>query len=970
MMQSSLALACIVIAASWCRTLCLVLSLNGDWRVYNRNKSILFSGVVPGNVYTDLMRAKLIGDPYYRDNDEQYNWVGRENWTYTREFQLTDDIVSRHKIVLTAHGIDTVSNILVNDAQVGSTDNMFVRYVFDIKPYAKVGHNNITVELISPVLYARDQAKISSRRHVIPPECPPVRQRGECNVNQLRKSQVSFGWEFAPAFPTQGIWKHINVEYYNTLIIRDVTIRARSRHLSRWTLDVKLHLEVAFSATKSVMLNINFDDRLQLERNISITANDDMTSSYHFRLNMPDALNISTWWPNGYGEARTYLLSLTISRGKESDTARKRIAFRKVELVQEPIINGTGLTFLVRINNEAIFLKGSNWIPPDAFHDRVSQERLEALLDAALAANMNAIRVWGGGVYECDAFYSLADMKGILIWQDFMFASALYPASPTFLNSVAIEARQQVRRLQHHASIFLWCGNSEGELGMAYNWWRTTTEAHREDYIGLFRDTLEKIVTEEDPTRPYVGSSPSNGVLSKVSGGIHDNPNDGLSGDVHFFDYYSPPWSWESLPTPRFCSAFGFPSFPTLETLSTAFPAEDLVFPFPQAIENRMHLANARLDAYMSSVLNVPRADGSNAGFQIFVLISQIYQAMGTKSQVEHYRRSQLTLTRSQGLTMGALYFALNDVWPAPSWSSIDYQGYWKMLHYFAVHFFSPLLVSPYVDGSHLRVAVLDETYEDEPYHVILHVDVFSYESLQPRGYFSQILHVLSVAQVAYSRNLTELLTLSSCPRSSCFLLFKLVQPDTNETLSQNFLLLEPPRTAKDIQAARVHVTNTTEVTNDSLTDHTITLTTNHVALFVWLSSGRVRGRFSDNGFLMAQESVRVNFTSDFPVALDILLSNLTLTCLNCHSGSGYSPMSPIKIVEQCELLSFRGEAWGHILRSPCDIHHPGKHIILGSKCSKYCGPDTLIYSIRIKGAWKSFGTYIFSPLDMNILPS
>lgn len=440
-------LAFLVLAEGCSRALCLVLPLNGDWRVYNRNKSYQFSGVVPGNVHTDLMRAKLIEDAYFRDNDEKHAWVAQEDWTYSRDFQLSEEVLSHRRILLVAHGIDTVANIYVNDVLLGSTENMFVRHRFDVKPHVKTGYNNVTVELTSPVRYAVERAKSAARLHAIPPECPPVRQRSRCSVNQIRKTQTSFGWEFAPAFPTMGIWRDIGLEIYNTLTIRDMVVRTRCQCVTppnRWVLDVRLFLEVAFTGTKILQLNLVLDKRLTVHKNISISANNDLTSLYRFRIRIPQSLDIETWWPHGYGIAKLYPLFISLSRGSETATFERSIGFRTVNLVQEPLVNGTGATFFLRVNGVPVFAKGSNWVPADAFQERVTPEHLARLLDGVVSAQMNMLRVWGGGVYESDLFYAMADRRGILIWQDFMFADALYPATPAFLDSVAAEARQQV----------------------------------------------------------------------------------------------------------------------------------------------------------------------------------------------------------------------------------------------------------------------------------------------------------------------------------------------------------------------------------------------------------------------------------------------------------------------------------------------------------------------------------------------
>ncbi|KAK8786238.1 hypothetical protein V5799_007398 [Amblyomma americanum] len=695
------------------------------------------------------MRAKLIGDAYYRDNDERFAWVGHDNWTYTRDFQLKEEHTHHRRILLVAHGIDTVATVYVNDVPVGETDNMFVRYVFDIKQYIKVGYNNVSVEFTSAVAvaYARERSHAFARGHQVPPECPPVRQRGECGVNHVRKVQASFSWEMAPAFPTQGIcnWPMFPFTSPSVPFVFLAVCVCRPRFIRVRTLNA---------------LNVQ-------------------------------SLGIEAWWPNGHGVQRLYPLSVSLSMGSDTATMIKSIGFRTVDLVQEPLVNSTGATFFLRVNGLPMFAKGSTWMPADAFPDRVTGERLEALLDAAAAAHMNLLRVWGGGLYESDLFYELADRRGLMVWQDFAFASALYPATPEFLDSVAREARQQ------------------------------------------------------------------------------------------------------------------------------------------------------------------------------------IYQAMGVKTQAEHYRRQRLVVHRSQGLTMGAIYWHLNDVWQAPSWSSIDYNGNWKMLHYFAKRFFEPLLVSPYDEDGRLIVYVLDDLYRGQPYELLLQVKLYHYASLEPKASISHNITVASYAQPVYVANISKLLASASCNLNNSFLTFNLLNGTDNQTLSTNFLLLQVPRFAKDIASVTLQVTDVTADTpvgpetgqaktpddkakknvssttdeaslnrtshgpkieysngstesgqtpvSESLTNlghtslqehsegtspdamadkanvHVIGLTTDGVALFVWLSAGKVKGHFSDNGFIMTEHKGTVTFTSDLSVTTEQLRANLTVTCLNCLFKYHYLPMAEAK---------------------------------------------------------------------------
>lgn len=382
--------------------------------------------------------------------------------------------------------------------------------------------------------------------------------------------------------------------------------------------------------------------------------------------------------------------------------------FRTVELIQEPIspTNGTdnGLTFQFRINGVDLFAMGSNWIPSSVLPEQSNDvEYVRYLLQSAKDANMNMLRVWGGGIYESDAFYRIADELGIMIWHDFMFACALYPSDDDFLASVRLEIEQQVQRLQHHPSIVLWAGNNENEMAIAGPWWPEVmawNKKLRENYATLYVETIKPIVQILDPTRPYVESSPSNGIMSQTQQySIARTPNDNKYGDVHHYDYLADSFDWTNYPSTRFASEYGFQSYPSFSSLALVSTQNDWKYPLTSNILHRQHRLTGESEIRLQIKLhfNEPQSGGIEK-FKTFIYTSQLTQAIAIKTETEFYRRNRFIDPETKlGKTMGALYWQLNDVWQAPTWSSIEYGGKWKMLHYFARRFFFPIQVIPYL---------------------------------------------------------------------------------------------------------------------------------------------------------------------------------------------------------------------------------------------------------------------------------
>ncbi|XP_075550187.1 beta-mannosidase-like [Dermacentor variabilis] len=809
-------------------------SLNGRWTVSSSNGSITVPSTVPGGIYTDLMMAGIISEPYYGDNDLDYEWVGQENWTFYRNFEVPMQIFGYHAITLVAHGIDTACKVTLNGIDVLRTSNMFVRYEVGVK-IALRRNNTIVVSCESPVLYALRKHMERPTSRPVWPMCPPPEQRGQCHVNMIRKMPCSFGWDWGPSFPSTGIWKPIELVAYNGAAIRDVTVTTTLKWtndgVDRWAIEVGVFFTLFRHAPKKGTILISLDDILLRSSEVNFMnlkkrmLYADYSGRAKIAVDIPDTIAIERWWPTGYGIQKLYRLNVTMSVSGELCDKIVKFGFRTVEL-KEDAIDDSGTEFYFKINGVPIFAKGSNWIPADIFLERVREEYVRELLKSAKDANMNMIRVWGGGIYERDYFYSLADELGILVWQDLMFSVSLYPADKAFLRSVAFEVKQQVRRLQHHPCLIVWAGNNESENDLVSEIWGAMISL-LDDYRKLFVYTVKAVIDREERSRPFLSSSPSNGrngtpfLLNtsdprQLRPNVKDiwargSPNSETRGDVHFYEYWQNGWDPSVYPIPRFVSEFGLPSYPSAETMQRVSPDSTLVFPFSPFINARQRHSGGyeelitALHIHFDVFIRDLNINGTEEGYIMVSYLSQIVQAEGVRTGCESFRRRRSYLDdEGRGHTMGVLFWQLNDIWQAPSWSSIEYGGRWKMLHYFAKKFFSPVLVSPFIDGSDLRVFVVNDRLFPLQ-NVSLNIIVQQWTSFIPSHLMGFRLTLVSSVTGPFSSD------------------------------------LEP-----------------------SVYTYNVELLTDNVALFVWLDSQALSGRFSDNGFLLKEAAKVVQFrTSD-----------------------------------------------------------------------------------------------------------
>ncbi len=646
------------------------LSINGAWRVSQVGGGLKAPAHVPGCIHTDLIAAGKIPDPYFRDNELKLQWIGEATWLYSRSFSIPAALLKHDVVLLRCEGLDTFATIRINGQELGRTDNMFRTWEFDVREHLKPGRNRIEVEFDSTTPYIKRR----EAEHHLPGWNAPHEIAGRAWV---RKEPCNYGWDWGPVLITCGIWRNIEFVAYDVARLTGALILQNHTEAGQVTLTVRPEIQSAAGEKLSTRARVVHEDLVVAE-----AAGDG-----DLQLTIRDP---HLWWPNNLGAQPLYEVIVELLDASQAviDTSRRRIGLRTLYLDRHPDQWGESFQFVV--NGVPFFAKGGNWIPADTFATAVTEEQYRKLLTSVKDANMNMLRVWGGGIYEQDIFYDLCDQYGICLWQDFMFACSTYPGfDQPFLDNVRAEARDNVRRLRHHPSIALWCGNNELEQGLVGPEWTSRTMSW-EDYGRLFDQLLPEVTGALDPQRSYWPSSPHTPIGNRA---YFNDPN---SGDAHLWDVWHgrKPFEWYRTCTHRFNSEFGFQSFPELKTVNGyTEPEERNVTTYVMELHQRSGIGNAVIMHYMLDWFRLPRS------FDMTLYLSQILQGMAMKYAVEHWRRAM-----PRG--MGTLYWQINDCWPVASWSSIDYHGRWKALHYMARRFYAPILVSGLEDSETGRLAI------------------------------------------------------------------------------------------------------------------------------------------------------------------------------------------------------------------------------------------------------------------------
>jgi beta-mannosidase len=692
-------------------------SLTGLWQFRKIGDDAWLPGQAPGGVHTDLLALGQIPDPFVADNEKRVQWVAESDWEYRRAFTIDPGVVAEDKVFLVSDGLDTLAEVRLNGCLLGKTDNMFRQYEWEVKALLRPGENEIAIVFRSPVRYAREHDAVRPLNGV---------SQAIAGGPHLRKAPCQFGWDWGPQLPHIGIWKGLRLEGRSMARLVDVHVRQQHDD-GKVRIGIEVEVERWSNEPLVIMARLTSPKGSVTEKHVAVDQ------SGRAALKIP-VRRPQLWWPNGFGDQPLYQVEVElkpedpIHGGSSSSvpnlsSASYHVGLRTLELRQQPDQWGKSWQFVV--NGVPIFAKGSNWIPADSFPTRISDTHLENLIRAAADSHQNMLRVWGGGLYEEERFYDLCDRYGILVWQEFTFSCSIYPMDdPDFVENVRIEAVQNIRRIRHRACLALWCGNNEMEWGWeSWGWakqdWEETLLPYfekipalsaltrqvknrrllsdwkqlRDAYAAFFHDALPGWVAQEDPDHAYWPSSPS-------SETPFVNVNGEEQGDSHYWEVWHgrKPFTAYRGTFPRFQSEFGFQALPPLKTIRTyALPADWNMTSYIMEHHQRNASGNGLMIGQMTDAFRTAK------DFPSLVYLSMVLQAEGIRYGVEHWRRFPQRVA-------GTLYWQLNDCWPVASWSSLDYFGRWKALHYMAKRFYAPVLLSILDDGPRMGIHVTNDT--------------------------------------------------------------------------------------------------------------------------------------------------------------------------------------------------------------------------------------------------------------------
>ena len=818
-----------------------VVPLDHGWWFRRAGTEPWWPATVPGCVHTDLLADGRIEDPFFGTNERRLSWIERQDWQWRNRFVVDPAVLGRECTELVFEGIDTFAQVTLNGRVVLDADNMFRRWRVPVTDRLRPGENELAVHIRSPIR----ETGPAYERLGFPLEA--INDQGDPKLSVFaRKAPYHYGWDWGPRLVTSGIWRPVRLECWDGARLADVHPVLASLDDARAELAITLTVVAAAPGGARVSVRVPGEGEAVAEVTLVPGENP-----------IPLALRIERprrWWPRGLGEPYLYDLESTVHTARGRHTVRQRLGLRTVRLRHER--DAEGKSFTVEVNGVPVFMKGANWIPADSFPSRMNEARYRGLLEAAAAAHMNMLRVWGGGVYEDDRFYELCDELGILIWQDFMFACSVYPDDDAFMENVRREAIDNVIRLRHHACLALWAGNNEIETAWHHWGWKLKYAARGlagrvwAGYERLFHELLPAVVAAHDPGRSYTRSSPSANEAAHV--------NERGWGDMHYWGVWHlklPHTAYDNNVS-RFMSEYGFQSFPERATIEAFTRPEDRHIDSEVMRAHQRHRqGNQLIDAYLAKELPRPH------DFDRFLYLGQVLQAEVVKYGAEAHRRAMPTC-------MGSLYWQLDDCWPVASWSGIDYFGRWKALHFYARRFFAPLLVVMRQERRKLVVHGVSDRLAPIDARLRLRGMTFDGRVLGAREVEGPL--GANTATPLW-RGPVSVLTGGASPRET-LIVAELFEGGT--PLARN---IHYPAAPKDQALPPPGLSVETRAEGETAI---VRVTCARLARAVYLTSA-VTGAFADNYFdLLPGESVEVRFDPTGPLNLEALRAGLGVTTL------------------------------------------------------------------------------------------
>ncbi|HNG13943.1 MAG TPA: hypothetical protein PL173_12735 [Saprospiraceae bacterium] len=786
-----------------------------DWMVSKTNRDMWFPAKVPASVHTAMYEAKRIPDPFKGDIEERLQFIGQSDWTYQTTLHITEQQLKAAQILLEFKGLDTYSDIYINNKKTFTMDNMFRTWQFDIKSFIHTGDNEIKLIFHAPLVFSE---KYQESLNIDFPGGPRV---------WARKAQYQFGWDWAPTYLTMGIWRPVYVKFAYQPYITATDINYR---IEGTTADIEISADImSFSKihyhTEAQIAGQSQKKAIELKEGLNKV-------NFSFKIE-----NVELWWPNGMGEQKMYHYQVAIGKKKVGEqVVNGKTGFRKVELIT--IADKAGESFYFKINNRPVFAKGANYVPADAFPEQITDTRLTALLSDAKKSNFNMLRVWGGGIYESNRFYELCDSLGLMIWQDFMFACAMYPGEEFFLENIRKEAEENVERIARHPCVVLWCGNNENAEGWARWGWQDKLSTEQKKYLEtayskVFDEILPQTVRQYGKKIPYWESSPKFG-----RGDIRHR----FEGDAHYWGVWhdGEDFSKYEEKVPRFMSEFGFQSYPEMSTIRY-FSGMELKQDEPSMLAHQKHpRGNQLIDQYIRRTFN-PADD-----FESFVYLSQVIQAEGVGRGIAAQRTAM-------PFCMGSLYWQLNDCWPAISWSSIDYFGKWKPLQYKAKELFKPVIVNTRVQNDKITTNIVSDI--DSTLSLDLEILVYTTDGTLVNK-IPQDINITSAGSVQVFENNISEETKKFGAANLCYVSRLYNRSKTIISEDCDFAVLP-----KDLNLSKDKLTFTVKEIPEG---YLIEITSTVVNPGVFLTTD-LRGTFSDNYFNMLPGTKTVTFKTDEP---------------------------------------------------------------------------------------------------------
>lgn len=809
-----------------------VCTLHTNWTFCQVGDTLWSDAKVPGTVHQDLLNHNRIPNPFYGMNGEAVQWVENEDWMYRTSFVVDEQQLSRDAAVLEMDGLDTYADVFLNGALILLSDNMFVGHKIEVKPVLRKGVNQLLVRFRSPVKEVLPQLQTNGFDYPASNDHSPWR-----TSVYTRKAPYSYGWDWGIRLATCGIWRPVRLVFSDVARIEDYYVCQEAVTQAKADVDNRLEINNVTSSTVSALLKVDYhysdSDTKEIRKQIELRPGANTVS-------LPVSIeNPHLWMPNGWGEPSLYKFTASLSvDGVEIAKQERNVGLRTVRVVMDDDEYGKSFYFVV--NGKPMFAKGANFIPDDALLPNVTQERYKRIFEDVKAANMNMLRVWGGGIYEDDEFYDEADCNGILIWQDFMFACSSYPHDPLFVGRVESEAEYNIKRLRGHASLAMWCGNNEIYEAMRYWGWQrkysaeTFAEMER-GYNVLFRELLPQMVERLDGTRFYMHSSPYEANWGR--------PNSWKTADSHNWGTWHGRKPFESFDTdvPRFMSEYGFQAFPEMKTIRTFAEEKDFELESPvMNAHQKADIGNALIKQTMGLYYKVPEK------FEDLVYVGLVLQGQGMRHGIEAHRRNR-------PYCMGSLFWQLNDSWPVVSWSGIDYYGNWKALMYQSKRAFAPILINAIKEGDDLCVYLVSDELQDHD-DVRLDVELMDFDG-KAHGKWTQSGMLAANSSVLFMKKRADELQGKLSAANS--LLHFTLKDKNGATLADDVFYFAYP---KDQKLPEANIETSVRQRGDAIV---MTLKTDKLARDIFVEVPVQGVRFTDNFFdLLPGQRKKITITS------------------------------------------------------------------------------------------------------------